>query len=185
MAQHIQSSVDGHIAVHRYEDLAVIQQVIEAWHPLAAVELGTAEGGFAAFLTKLLREWDGLVLSVDKTQFVDEHFLAMYRPHLTCYLADILERVDPEIATWLARPNTLLYTDNGDKPRELELYVPLMPGRAMVGTHDYGTEVDPAWAEAFMATQGFRPFHHAAFEALAHPTDYPVSLTRFWVRDAA
>lgn len=183
MAQHIQSSVDGYIAVHRYEDLAVIEQVIRERAPLFAVELGTAEGGFAALLTKILRSWDGQVLSVDKTQYVDQTFLNQYRPHLTCYLADVLTVVDPVIAEWCARPNTLLYTDNGDKHRELELYVPLLAQRAMVGTHDYGTEVDPPRAEAFMAQQGFRPYHHRAFEVLADPESYPVSLTRFWVRD--
>lgn len=183
MAQHIQSSWDGHIAVHRYEDLAVIRQVVEEFGPFHAVELGTAEGGFAAFLTSILRTWDGQVLSVDRTQYVDQAFLNAYRPHLTCYLADVLTEVDPVVAEWVQRPNTLLYTDNGNKQRELELYVPLMAARALVGTHDYGTEVDPGWAEAFMAAQGFQPYHHAAFEALADPESYPVSLTRFWRRD--
>jgi hypothetical protein len=83
---------------------------------------------------------------------------------------------------WLRFDDSLLYTDNGNKQRELELYVPLLGRRAMVGTHDYGTEVDPAWAESYMASQGFRPYRHAEFEALAYQ-DYPVSLTRFWVRD--
>lgn len=183
MAQHIQSSWDGILAIHRYEDLALIRQVIEAFRPFSAIELGTAEGGFAAFLTAILKEWDGAVLSVDFKQYWDAKFAERYAPWLTLCIGDLLdESPHPLASEWCARENVLLYTDNGHKQRELELYVPLLGQRALVGTHDYGTEVDPAWAEPFMAAQGFTPHRHAEFAALAHPDYYPDSLTRFWVR---
>lgn len=181
-AQHIQSSWDGFLAIHRYEDLALIREVIEEFHPFTAIELGTAEGGFAAFLTSVLKEWDGQVLSVDHTQYWDAALATRYAPWLTLASGDLLASPHPLVVEWCGRENTLLYTDNGNKQRELELYVPLLRSRALVGTHDYGTEIDPRWAETFMAEQGFAPCRHGDFEALADPDSYPVSLTRFWMR---
>jgi len=187
VSQHIQCEWDGHIMIHRYEDLALIRSVLRDLAPERVVELGTAEGGFAAFLACTVIEWEGLVLSLDKIApdpGEAEWFDRAYS-NLCLMQADILEPTLETRATleaWLARPYSCLYADNGNKMKELEIYVPLMHDTALVGTHDYGTEVDPIWIEAFMERQGFRPHRHVEFAALAHPEFYPNSLTRFWVR---
>lgn len=185
-SQHVQSSWDDFIAIHRYEDLALIRSVIRELAPLRIVELGTAEGGFSAMLATAVIEWDGAVLSLDKLSPDPGHvawFAEKYQ-NLTLMQAEILVPTPETLATlteWLSQPYSCLYTDNGDKPKELQMYVPLMHHYALVGTHDYGTECPVEWAESFMASQGFSPYRHDEFAALANP-DYPNSLTRFWVR---
>ena len=173
------------IAVHRYEDLEVIRAVLEEFKPHFGLELGTAEGGFAAFLASVLKQWDGKLATVDIKQDPKyaAHLIAEYG--VTVYETDILTPPVPQVLRdWLVLPGSaLLYTDNGNKQRELELYVPLIFGKALIGTHDYGTEVNPEWVEAFMASQGYSPYHHDWFERLAHAEYYPVSLTRFWVKE--
>ena len=187
MAQHIQSTWDGFTMIHRYEDLALIRSVLGDRQPQRTVELGTAEGGFAVFLACTVVEWEGRVLTLDKLTPDPGHadWFARAYDNLTLRQADILDP-DPEtlatLTEWLQPPGSCLYTDNGNKQRELELYAPLLGPDALVGTHDYGTEVDPAWAEPFMASLGYAPYRHAEFERLASPDSYPVSLTRFWVR---
>lgn len=184
MAQHVSCTWDGFTMIHRYEDLALIRSVLGARQPAFAVELGTAEGGFAAFLAATVVEWGGRVLTVDKSLDVDlaRRLGALY-DNLICAGADALAEPVPSVVSLICQGAALLYCDNGNKRRELELYAPLLGPDALVGTHDYGTEVDPAWAEPFMASLGYAPYRHAEFAALAHADYYPTSLTRFWVRD--
>ena len=77
-------------------------------------------------------------------------------------------------------PWTLLYCDNGHKEQELETYGYYLHSGATLGCHDYGTEVNPEWIEPLLRGMGFSPYRHEDFAALAHPQDYPVSMTRFW-----
>jgi hypothetical protein len=174
---------------HRYEDRALIVDVIRQHRPAQAVELGTAKGGFAALLAVTLKAWGGRAYTVEKTpeagvtaalssefdNVVSIHGDALTREDalLACY--DVLARI-------LKEPGSFLYCDNGNKPREIELYAPLLGPRALLGTHDYWTEVDPKWVEPFLADLGYVPHRHPEFEALAHPVNYPASLTRFWTR---
>lgn len=180
--QHIQSTYDGFLMIHRYEDQAHIQDIIR-WHkPDRAIELGTAEGGFAALLASTLGAWGGSVLTFDikRDPGIEQELERLY-PNLTVVQADILTEPLPMIVEAIKRPNSFLYTDNGNKQRELELYAPLMGPHALVGTHDYDTELDAEWAEPFMKRLGYDPYFHAKFEALATPHYYD-SLTRFWRR---
>lgn len=181
-AQHIQSEHNGFLMIHRFEDQDPIVDVLRGHRPLRAVELGTAAGGFAALLASTLAEWAGTVLSVDQVlnpSIVKELGLS-YR-NLVLLEADVLTAALPAIVAIIRQPGSALYTDNGNKRRELELYAPLMGPRALVGTHDYGTEVDEEWVEPFMAGLGYTPHQHARFEALASEY-YWDSLTRWWVR---
>lgn len=182
MGQHIQSEWEGYLAIHRWEDLPVIRQLIENIKPTWAVELGTAQGGFAAMLASVLDQWGGQVHSFDI--FHDPGMLETMKErykNLTLVNGDVLNE-NAQLKKLVTRAHGLLYTDNGNKQRELELWVPCLMAPAMVGTHDYGTEIDPAWAEAFMASQGYQPYNHETMANLAHPEFYPVSLTRFWIK---
>ena len=181
-AQHISSTYDGFTMIHRWEDQEHIQDIIR-WHqPDRAIELGTADGGFAAMLAATLGAWGGSVMSFDIqcNENIEAELEKLY-PNLTLFRADILTERSALVTAAITRPNSMLYTDNGDKQRELELYAPIMGPHALVGTHDYDTEVDPAWVEPFMAGLGYEPYHHAKFEALANEF-YWDSLTRFWRR---
>lgn len=183
-AQHIHSSYDGFLMMHRHEDQEHIVDVIRAHRPAYALELGTAAGGFTALLASTLAEWGGGVLSVDKTQDarVTDALLARYPDNLAVMEADVLTEPLPDLVAMLGCPDGFLYTDNGNKRRELELYAPALGPHALVGTHDYDTEVSADWVEPFMARLGYRPHQHARFEALANES-YWDSLSRFWTRD--
>lgn len=183
MGQHIQCSWDGFIAVHRYEDLTLIRETIEMVKPQWAVELGTAEGGFAAFLATILGQWDGKVYTFDfKLDPGIAQALHQRYPNLWCIKSDVLDPDNQDLIQLLNQRNGLLYTDNGNKQRELEIWAMYLPEPAMIGSHDYGTELNSEWAEQHMKNLGFKEFRHAEFAKLAHDTDYPVSLTRFWTK---
>jgi len=183
MAQFVRTEWAGFEAIHRYEDLAVIASVLREQRPEVAIELGTAKGGFAAFLAHHLLEWGGQVLTLDVAPDVGEaQRLVQTYPNIKVLTGDVLAVPHPAVLEALLWQRPLLYCDNGKKERELRLYAPYLPVGGMIGTHDYGTEVGMVYAEALMEQLGFTPHRHAEFEALAHPEYYPVSLTRFWLR---
>lgn len=191
MAQHVLCEVDGFHAQHRYEDLAMIREVIDAVAPRLIVELGTGTGGLARFFA---RTAGTRVVTIDLPSTAprsldDTIALTQGLANLEYWSVDLLpgaEGIDPDVAALLAgESRALLYCDDGHKERELVRYGPCLALGATLGTHDYGTEVDPASIEPILATLGFVPYRHEDFAALAHPEYYPVSLTRFWKRVTA
>ena len=184
-AQFVRSDVSGPDGVvleaqHRYEDLELIAEVLRHLKPRAMMELGTAGGGFALFAAVVLAEWHGRVVTIDKAPLSEAAGAAFVKQgNIVFWHREILtRRADDD---WMrGQQIDLVYCDDGDKERELDLYA--RPDVRVIGCHDYGTEVRPEWAEALMRERGFRPLWHERFEALAHPEFYPMSLTRFWER---
>ena len=181
--QHVTCTWEGFLAIHRYEDLAVIRETIEGFQPARIVEFGTHQGGMAAFFSRIVEPWGGEVLSVDREMDpgIAQALTARYA-NLTLLTADLLGTFIPEaVGLWLAEPQTLLYCDNGHKEQEVALYGDLLAPPGLLGVHDYGTEVNPEWIEPWAATHGYRPHRHETFARLAN-ADYWDSLTRFWLR---
>lgn len=141
--------------------------------------MGTDEGGFACMLADTLAEWGGRVVTVDLVARCGSLGRANLEQWAPC---DCLATARQDIVDLVGIPRGFLYCDNGNKARELTLYAPHVGAGGLVGVHDYDTEVDPVLAEAFMALLGYHQERHAEFEALAHPQDYPYSLTRMWRR---
>lgn len=81
----------------------------------------------------------------------------------------------------LTNGSVLLYCDNGNKQKEIELYASSIPIGSLLATHDYNTEVMGSWVEPFVAQLGFVPEGHEKMEALRNEW-YPEPMTRFWVR---
>jgi cephalosporin hydroxylase len=173
------SSYDDHHCQHRSDDFPLIERVIRAHAPEIIVELGTDEGGFAAFLADLARDWNGVVYTVDRERKF--HPSLLDRANLTFLHLDVLDHARSEIRDLLSRPRVLLYCDNGHKEREIMLYAPHLQIGSLLACHDYGTEVRPSWVEAHVNLLGFVTHHHEDFAALANEW-YPHSLTRFWLR---
>lgn len=168
-------------AEHRAEDMALIAEVVRAHRPRLMVELGTLAGGFAAFLADLATAWGGTVHTFDVTdEHLDRGILAAY-PNLHFHREDALTD-NPGLAGLVSLPGALLYTDNGDKEREIATYAPRLAVGSLLGTHDYDSQVRPVWAEPFLRGLGFEQHRHPDFEALASPPHYPISMTRFWRR---
>ena len=188
MAKSVRCEWYGFEAQHRWEDCPVIAcEVLEVVRPKFALELGTAGGGFAAFLAGTLAAWGGSVVTVDIA--VNDDLIARLEgsfANLSVWRGDCLSSVPPILDRLIRGAEyqpCLVYCDDGNKPLEIELYAPLIPVGSLIGCHDYEDEVPSAWVEPHLTALGFAPYRHEAFEALAHPVDYPRSLSRFWIRE--
>lgn len=154
---------------------------------MTAIELGTDAGGFAALLAHTLAEWGGRVVTFDRERKFFDALLTTYR-NLEFVQTDILSvhgyDRGPRLSYLqhlVASDAVLLYCDNGNKVREIELYAPLLRTGSMLATHDYGSEVPAAWCEEFVARLGFMQVGHARMETLRNEW-YPEPMTRFWGR---
>lgn len=116
-----------------WADFLLWERVFNA-HPklLRLVELGTGEGGFSRFLA-LQAETRGITFytfdSVDMGHGLDQ-----------------FERCDifaepGRVATRFRPGATLLFCDDGDKPREVATFAPLLGIGDLVVVHDWGDEI--------------------------------------------
>ena len=172
----------GHHCQHRSDDFADIAAIIAPHKPQTVVELGSDEGGFSAWLADLVAPWGGVVYTFD---IADKLKLGLTHdfPNLRFALADVLRAIHPTVAGLVSRPSVLLYCDNGNKQREVELYAPLLQAGSLLGVHDYGTEIKAEWVEPHVAALGYTPDGHERMEALRNEW-YPEPLTRLWLRKA-
>ena len=174
------SAHKGFTCQHRSDDFPIIVEILRLHRPMLAVELGTDRGGFASLLADTLASWGGHVVTLAKVPKFDRALLTAF-PNLTFAQASVQPKRSNGVVSLLDRPFTLLYCDDGNKMREMELYAPTLWLGSLLGVHDYGSEVDSAWAESFVAGLGYEPEGHARMETLRNEW-YPEPMTRFWVR---
>lgn len=116
-----------------WADFYVWEQLLNA-HPelRSVVELGTGEGGFSRYLY-LQCQTRGLRFSTFDHIRMDTHKQPGF------YKLDIFAN-PRKVVTQLLSPG-LLFCDNGDKPREVEVSAPLLhPGDLLV-VHDWNVEI--------------------------------------------
>lgn len=171
----------GHHCQHRSDDFPIVESIIFPHRPLVLVELGTDEGGFAGFLADMAAGWGGRVVTFDiKAKFKSDLLSAF--SNLSFEQADVLgEEPHWRVVELISQPRVLLYCDNGNKQREVELYAQFLQSGSLLGVHDYNTEIMAEWVEPFVAELGFVQEGHARMEALRNEW-YPEPMTRFWVR---
>ena len=98
------------------------------------VELGTGEGGFSRYLY-LQAQARGIEFST----FDHVHMDGQEVPGF--YKLDIF--ADPETVYNHFRTSTVLFCDNGDKPREVKVFAPLLQPRDLLVVHDWNREIFP------------------------------------------
>lgn len=172
----------GHHCQHRSDDFPDLAAIIAPHRPQRVIELGTDEGGFSGWLADLVSPWDGFVHTFDikpkfKPRLLDDF------DNLDFHEANVLSDTNKLVAKLIQEGDerVLLYCDNGDKQREVELYAPLLKVGDLLATHDYNTEIMASWVEPFVSYLGFEKEGHERMEALRNEW-YPEPMTRFWIR---
>ena len=138
----------GYPATQAPIDYVIWTRILDE-HPVELiVELGTAWGGFALYLSHLATAHgigfvtfdrvDHRTAGPDRTFGNREAAAADLGDAFVC--ADVL--ANPEVVIGAIRGRrVVLLCDNGDKPREVALFAPeLRPGSVLVA-HDWGTEI--------------------------------------------
>lgn len=179
------SECKGHHCQHRSDDFPSIADIISPHRPKIIVELGTDEGGFSGFLADLVAPWGGSVYTFDIKAKFSSSLLSDFH-NLRFEQADVLTTAHRRVTDLVSHPGgtALLYCDNGNKQREVELYAPFLHVGSILGVHDYNTEIMESWVEPHVAALGYAKLGHAQMEALRNEW-YKEPMTRFWLRERA
>lgn len=133
-----------------------------------AIELGTMHGLTTIYLGVAMALRDGSVVSYDIKELKPAKIhnvaknLPIKFPH-----ADVLnDLLTIEIIRRLiSNDHTLLFCDNGNKEREVELYARYLGQFSVLLAHDCWTEVKPENIQPHLT--GFEPYHHEVAEAMS------------------
>ncbi len=137
----------------RWEDLALWECVLQEAGPLRMiVELGTGTGAFSTFLAlQCLARGLGF-MTVDRSEALPDNRvgkaidLCLHR-----VVGDIWGGGGVQVEDLLSREAAhplLLFCDDGDKPREMRTFGPLLRIGDVLAVHDWGTEVRREHVEA-------------------------------------
>lgn len=111
------------------------------------IELGIHEGGIGSLLyMRAMIEDRFHYIGIDNTPaYVDKRF-AQHIPYVDkfvhiyrdCFTQDTKNLV---VTTVALHGKSLIFCDNGNKPKEVKLYTPALKVGDILVTHDYGTEI--------------------------------------------
>lgn len=126
------TTFSGRMMAQTWSDLQLYERLLNI-HPLKCIiELGTGQGGFSYFLhAQCLAR--GLTFHTFDLVDPNESVPGFSR-------LDIFQEVS-EVVSHFQPGGTLLICDNGDKPRELKVYAPLLQPEDLLAVHDWGSEV--------------------------------------------
>lgn len=129
----------------------------QTWHALYAlnrflseeskikqiIELGTAKGGLTVFFGMEMRSCDGEVHSFDIEPPTGDFERFRGILPIVFYKKSVFDEFTVKLVQKLLKPpnKTLIFCDNGNKIKELDLYAPLLKRGDYIMAHDYRTEV--------------------------------------------
>jgi len=106
-------------------------------HVIRIIELGTWMGGFSFFLAAQAKIRDMDFCTYDSI----EHFNPDRRPP-NFFRSDIFAEAD-KIGNLISAAPTILFCDNGNKPREVKTFAPYLTNDSILVVHDWMTETLP------------------------------------------
>jgi len=156
---------------HSFASLYVLDELFDRLNFYQVVELGTYKGGLSTFLWVECLIRGKRFLSVDVTDMRMIDVFAFLK-------GDVLKNplIRKKISEYLSCTTTFLYCDNGNKPKEIRTYAPLLPSRSVLGVHDWGVEVTERDV-SFLNVLNFYPLHD--INKLCSELH---TLQRFWIR---
>jgi len=126
----------------RPSDLLVIEWAFHEDQSLKHfVEVGSLTGLSSLYFAQFCRMRGGEFHAFDKRQPLQKYrelwpALAMF------HQCDVLVEANDEVVQTIEQPHSFVLLDNGNKPRELELYAKHLPERSVLAVHNFGSEVD-------------------------------------------
>ena len=142
-----------------WEEIFQMELLLDAVKPVRIVELGTGEGTFTLFLQLYAAINDMQLYTYDITENMPKKIRDLVTPMGIHYeIKDVFKYI-PEIGAIIQQEGiTLLYCDNGDKPREMREWGPYCKLNDILVVHDLDTcEVQYSDVE-YLLKRGFIKF---------------------------
>lgn len=128
----------GSPCFHEGDAIPLISSIISEYDPDIVIELGTKNGGFTEVIQNATKD-STKIFTYDHIRY---KITGRFRSNVTFVVCDILTNPVEDIVNICESDNkVLLYCDNGNKTREIELYSKYLKKGDMLGVHDWKTEV--------------------------------------------
>lgn len=154
-------------------DLAYLEIVLSSFPKLTnLVELGTWYGYTALWLGMIARLRGGLLATFDIVDLRTDDVKRAWLNNMSFRLGSVFDDKLNVVENLASAPNTFLFVDNGDKPREMHLFAHKLQSGSVVAVHDWPLECGPA---DIPDMSDFSELHWGAAELLS-------SSVRAWVK---
>lgn len=134
-------------ASHTWDELGAIFRVIQDFKINTFIELGLFKGGLSSFmLTRCQYVTNFYYVGVEKDrELLDIRLMNIFgsfgsRLVIGNVFHPQVSKLIMDVVMSCPVPR-LVYCDNGDKPREVNTYLPIVPKGTYVMAHDWGTEI--------------------------------------------
>lgn len=127
-------------ASHNWNELGAIFRVIDDFDIRTFVELGVFKGGLASMMIARSRNSpDFYYLGIEKDFNLADPIVQDHLWDGDVFDDVIVDKLLEQLLHWPIPQ--IIYCDNGDKPREVKTYLPVVPSGTYIMAHDWGTEI--------------------------------------------
>ena len=148
------------IVVHEAKAIPHIHRIVKEFNPQLIIELGTSWGG----VTLILHECnpDAELYSYD-IECPRKPNKSMFNNNVHFHLKDILSsELDELIHLCSDNKRKVLYCDNGNKIKEIQMYAPFLNKGDILGVHDWDKEI--TYEDVKEELKNFEPIEQELFE---------------------
>ena len=122
--------------MHSEEEVSHILGMLKDEQPGMIIELGTCYGGLTMAMNLTLPS--ALIYSFDREYKVGSETLRSLSGNVAiCIVPELTTQPLHVILELLGKTKTFLYSDNGDKVKEVEMYLPYLSKGDILGVHDF------------------------------------------------
>lgn len=148
------------VVVHEALAIPHIHRIVKNFNPELIIELGTSWGG----VTLILHECnpDAELHSYD-IECPRKPNKSLFNKNVHFHFKDILsEQLEELIMLCWAKERKLLYCDNGNKIKEIQMYAPFLNSGDLLGVHDWNKEIK--YEDVVDVLKDFESVEHEVFE---------------------
>lgn len=138
---------DGYITEQCQEGMDRLRAMLEGEPDvLRIVEIGTGHGGTSLFLASCIQGRGGKVLTIDRDRLMDNGYAgwsaAAAARDVSFLWGDAFDAhtVD-KVREFIREHRAMIFCDDGNKPREVNLYAHILKPGDLLYAHDYGGEI--------------------------------------------
>jgi len=155
---------------HQIDSIPDMKRIIQMNNPKLIIDLGTYNGGTAAVFHDACP--DSIIHTYDNLNR-KKIIIKIDNPNIHYHIEDVLKPSDELLSFIKSKDKKFLYCDNGNKPKEMNLFVPYLNSGDLIGVHDFGTEIKELDLSKILPD--LIPIDETLFEMNKW-------LTRFWIK---
>lgn len=154
---------------HQSESFMDMKRIIALFNPELILDFGTYIGGTVAMFHDCCQNAEIHTYDNNRYKVV---VIKILNKNIHYHVEDILNTPSKNLIKLLkSKKRKFIYCDNGNKPKEMNMVVPLVNSGDLIGVHDWGTEIKEI--DIFNIIHLLDPVESDWFEANKW-------LTRFW-----